>query len=158
MFVFIIMSHGKRGDIILDVDKKPVDLVTIYKLLSPANFPAMAGKPKMVIIQACSGGKNLPYFSLLWHNWTGGLTIELYNHKFYYTDEMDYGDGATSADLVQTSNVDIPVSKEDRDITTVHKDVQHLTNADFMIMKASSEGEYKHNVKPLVVDQLWFIN
>ena len=53
------MSHGKRGDIILDVDKKPVDLVTIYKLLSPANFPAMAGKPKMVIIQACSGGKNL---------------------------------------------------------------------------------------------------
>ena len=67
---------------------------------------------------------------------------------------MDYGDGATSADLVQTSNVDIPVLKEDRDTTTVHKDVQHLTNADFMIMKASSEGECKQNVKPLVVDQL----
>ena len=52
------MSHGKKGNIILDVDKKPVDLATIYKPLSPANFPAMAGKPKMVIIQACSGGKN----------------------------------------------------------------------------------------------------
>ena len=66
---------------------------------------------------------------------------------------MDYGDGATSADLVKTSNVDISVSKDDRDTTTVHKDVQHLTNADFMIMKASSEGKYKQNVKPFI-DQL----
>ena len=54
---------------------------------------------------------------------------------------------------MKTSNVDIPVLKEDRDTATVHKDVQHLTNAEFMIMKASSEGEYKNNVKPLV-DQL----
>ena len=59
MFVLVIMSHGQRGDIILDVDKNPVDLVKVYNLLSPAKFPAMAGKPKMVIIQACSGGKKL---------------------------------------------------------------------------------------------------
>ena len=59
MFVLVIMSHGQRGDIILDVDKNPVDLVKVYNLLSPAKFPAMAGKPKMVIVQACSGGKKL---------------------------------------------------------------------------------------------------
>ena len=57
MFVFIIMSHGMRGDIILDRDNQEVDLMEIKDLLSPRKFPAMKGKPKLMIVQACSGSK-----------------------------------------------------------------------------------------------------
>ena len=57
MFVFIIMSHGMRGDVLLDRDNQEVDLVKIRDLLSPRNFPAMKGKPKLMIVQACSGSE-----------------------------------------------------------------------------------------------------
>ena len=56
MFVFVIMSHGMRGEYVLDRERQPVDLVKIRDLLSPHYFPAMKGKPKLIIIQACSGG------------------------------------------------------------------------------------------------------
>ena len=60
MFVLLLMSFGKRDNIILGSDYQPVDLVKVQDLLSPYNFPAMKGKPKLVIVQACSGCK-LPY-------------------------------------------------------------------------------------------------
>ena len=55
MFVLVMMSHGDTGTI-LGCDDKHVNLVDIYKLLSSQNFPAMRGKPKLIILQACSGG------------------------------------------------------------------------------------------------------
>ena len=57
MFVLVLMSFGKRGDILLDCDGEDVDLIKIQDMLSPSQFPAMEGKPKLMIIQACSGGK-----------------------------------------------------------------------------------------------------
>ena len=60
MFALVIMSHGTEGDVILDCNCQPVSLARIRKLLSPAHFPAMRGKPKLMIIQACSGGKSCP--------------------------------------------------------------------------------------------------
>ena len=57
MFVFIIMSHGMRGDVLLDRDNQEVDLVKIRDLLSPRKFPSMKGKPKLMIVQACSGSE-----------------------------------------------------------------------------------------------------
>ena len=57
MFVLVVMSLGRPGDVILDCDNQPIPLINIIDLLSPRNFPAMKGKPKMMIIQACSGGK-----------------------------------------------------------------------------------------------------
>ena len=57
MFALVLMSHGKGGDVILDSQCQPVRLAQIRKLLSPSHFPAMKGKPKLLIVQACSGGK-----------------------------------------------------------------------------------------------------
>ena len=57
MFVFVIMSHGMRGDVILDRHNQEVDLMKIRDLLSPHVFSAMRGKPKLMIVQACSGGE-----------------------------------------------------------------------------------------------------
>ena len=61
MFVFVIMSMGKRGDLLLDCYSQPIDLLKIKDLLSSSKFPAMKGKPKLVIVQACSGGKYCIY-------------------------------------------------------------------------------------------------
>ena len=55
--MLVIMSQGMRGGILLDCYSQPVDLVKIRDLLSPSKFPFMKGKPKMLIVQACSGGE-----------------------------------------------------------------------------------------------------
>ena len=60
MFVLVLMSHGGYGTIAAKDGNTgtmtQIKLVDIYRLLSSRNFPAMRGKPKMVILQACSGG------------------------------------------------------------------------------------------------------
>ena len=56
MFILIIMSHGAPNDCIVGTDGKSVTLKDIVDLLSPIKFPMMSGKPKLVVIQACSGG------------------------------------------------------------------------------------------------------
>lgn len=55
-FVLVLSSHGGDGCVI-GSDGINLKLTDIYNLLSPKNFPAMKGKPKMIIIQACSGGE-----------------------------------------------------------------------------------------------------
>ena len=54
MFVLLITSHGSKGTV-AGSDHKLIELTDIYKLLSAANFPAMQGKAKLIIIQACAG-------------------------------------------------------------------------------------------------------
>ena len=58
MFVLVIMSHGTENDCFYGTDLKTVRLVDICELLAGRNFPAMEGKPKLIIVQACAGGKN----------------------------------------------------------------------------------------------------
>ncbi|XP_067934863.1 uncharacterized protein [Watersipora subatra] len=55
MFILIIMSHGFNGDMLLDHHGDLFPLASIRDSLSPEKFPAMAGKPKLIIVQACSG-------------------------------------------------------------------------------------------------------
>ena len=57
MFVLVVMSHGSDNDCIYGVDGSVIKLTEVYDLLSSTNFPMMADKPKLVIVQACSGGK-----------------------------------------------------------------------------------------------------
>jgi len=53
---FIIMTHGTEN-FLYGTDSHPVKLSDILDLMSPYTFKAMAGKPKIVVIQACSGGE-----------------------------------------------------------------------------------------------------
>lgn len=55
-FVLVITSHGHEGSVV-GSDHKYIKIMDLINLLSPKNFPAMKGKPKIVIIQACSGSK-----------------------------------------------------------------------------------------------------
>lgn len=55
MFVLVLMTHGDLGRV-SGCDDINLRLTDIYKLLSSQNFPAMRGKPKLIILQACSGG------------------------------------------------------------------------------------------------------
>jgi len=56
--VLVIMSHGSKDNYIYGTDLRKVSLIDVYDLLTPLNFRGMTGKPKVVIIQACSGGEN----------------------------------------------------------------------------------------------------
>ena len=56
MFFLCIMSHGKEDGIIIGSDHNGVKLTEICDTLSPTLFPAMASKPKLIVIQACGGG------------------------------------------------------------------------------------------------------
>jgi hypothetical protein len=76
MFVLVLMSHGTGGDMILDSQSQPVALTKIKDLLSPHNFAAMKGKPKLMIVQACSGGK---YFSVVTHPAKSPITYNYCN-------------------------------------------------------------------------------
>ena len=55
-FVLVVMSHGAKGSII-GSDDVHVEISDMLDLLSPKNFPAMKGKPKIIIVQACAGRK-----------------------------------------------------------------------------------------------------
>ena len=57
MFVFIIMSQGITKDVLRDRVNQEINLQRIRDLLSSANFPAMKGKPKLMIVQADFMGK-----------------------------------------------------------------------------------------------------
>ena len=59
MFVLVLMSHGDgvvEDGIVYGIDGKKIPLSEIYyRCLTPTSFPAMKGKPKFVIVQACGG-------------------------------------------------------------------------------------------------------
>jgi len=57
--VLVIMTHGGLNNYICGTDLKRVKLTDVYDLLTPFNFTGMAGKPKVVILETCSGGKKL---------------------------------------------------------------------------------------------------
>lgn len=52
------MTHGTSGAI-YGVDGKTVSIEEIKMLLNGENFPAMADKPKVLLIQACRGGTSV---------------------------------------------------------------------------------------------------
>lgn len=80
MFVLVIMSHGD-ANLIYGTNLKPVKLDDIYDRLAAANFRAMAGKPKLIIIQACSGGECLFKLYLPYHS-PQGIVLAQVKLKF----------------------------------------------------------------------------
>ena len=59
-FVLVVMSHGARGSV-MGSDHVYVDITEMNNLLSPKNFPAMKGRPTIVIIQDCAGGETFVF-------------------------------------------------------------------------------------------------
>ena len=55
-FILVILSHGSEG-CVFGVDGKKVEIEEkILTYLDRTYFPAMIGKPKVAIVQACRGG------------------------------------------------------------------------------------------------------
>jgi len=63
--MLVIMSHGSENNLIHGTDMKPIKLTTVFDLLTPLNFPGMAGKPKMVVLEVCSGGYHHIIFQIV---------------------------------------------------------------------------------------------
>ena len=55
-FILCILSHGTKGSV-SGVDGKPIDVDKIMSKFDGNNCPALSGKPKVFIIQACQGCK-----------------------------------------------------------------------------------------------------
>ena len=54
--VLVLLSHGREG-FIYGSDGNKVELCKLFGKLNNKNCKKMAGKPKLVIVQACQGGK-----------------------------------------------------------------------------------------------------
>jgi hypothetical protein len=54
MTIVVILSHGKDG-IVYAADGQSIDMEGIYELFNNKNCPALQGKPKFFIVQACRG-------------------------------------------------------------------------------------------------------
>ena len=56
-FILALFSHGAQGQV-LGIDFKAVDIEKVIKAAFDGNnCPFLAGKPKLIIIQACQGCK-----------------------------------------------------------------------------------------------------
>ena len=56
-FVFIIMSHGGRKEVIQGVDGNTLPIENLMNEFSPRKCPALENKPKLFIIQSCRGSR-----------------------------------------------------------------------------------------------------
>ena len=59
-FVFIIMSHGGERDVIQGADGRNVKLEFLLRRFTSHRCQGLKGKPKLVIIQSCRGGREDP--------------------------------------------------------------------------------------------------
>ncbi|XP_038841689.1 caspase-14-like [Salvelinus namaycush] len=67
--VVVIMCHGRLGHIFLS-DGKEIELEEIYQMFNNSQCPALHKKPKLFIVQACRGVKEIPQ-----HLYTDGNTV-----------------------------------------------------------------------------------
>jgi len=57
VLVIVIMSHGKEN-IVFDINSEPLNIIPdILSVFSDDNCPAMKGKPKLYLFQACQGNQ-----------------------------------------------------------------------------------------------------
>ena len=55
-FVFVAMGHGQKGGILLLSDHTPINLSDdLVSRFDGNNCPALRGKPKVFLFQACRG-------------------------------------------------------------------------------------------------------
>ena len=62
MFILIVLTHGDTGGVLYNPDSSITHLNDIYRKLSPDKFKHFEGKPKLVIVQACSGTGDIIMF------------------------------------------------------------------------------------------------
>ena len=63
-FVLIVCSHGTAKGI-YGVDGKIITYEEIFAIFNAQNCSSLAGKPKLIFLQACHGGKSLYHMILL---------------------------------------------------------------------------------------------
>jgi len=59
-FVFCIMSHGDKKDVIYGVDNRKTEMEDLMSEFTATNCPTLENKPKLFFIQACRGDKSDP--------------------------------------------------------------------------------------------------
>ncbi|KAL9966425.1 hypothetical protein ACROYT_G024494 [Oculina patagonica] len=64
-FVFIIMSHGDKKDVIYGVDGRKARVEDLMSELMATNCPTLENKPKLFFVQACRGRASDPRISRL---------------------------------------------------------------------------------------------
>jgi len=56
--ILVVMTHGGEDNCIYGTDLEKVNLTDLYDLLTPLYFDRMRRKPKVVILEASSGGNH----------------------------------------------------------------------------------------------------
>ena len=58
VFILIILSHGKEGDIVYGTDEGEVKVHKLQEMFFTEKCNSLAGVPKVFLIDACRGGKD----------------------------------------------------------------------------------------------------
>ena len=64
-FVFCIMSHGDKKDVIYGVDNRKAGMEDLMSEFTATNCPTLENKPKLFFIQACRGQRSDPRMNRL---------------------------------------------------------------------------------------------
>jgi len=64
-FVFCIMSHGDKKDVIYGVDNRKAGIEDLMCEFTATNCPTLENKPKLFFVQACRGQRSDPRMSRL---------------------------------------------------------------------------------------------
>ena len=99
-FVFFIMSHGDKKDVIYGVDNRKAGMEDIMSEFTPTNCPTLENKPKLFFIQACRGQRSDPRMSRLSVS-TDNLIAEDSIQIIHYPDaDLANGLSAREADFL----------------------------------------------------------
>lgn len=53
--IVAILTHGREGNVLCGTDRKEIAVTDIINIFRADNSPSLAGKPKIILLQACRG-------------------------------------------------------------------------------------------------------
>lgn len=62
-FVCFVLSHGKSNEV-YGIDNMPVAIEEILSVFKANQCPTLAGKPKLLFLQACQGERSMRYVTV----------------------------------------------------------------------------------------------
>ena len=92
-FVFCIMSHGDKKDVIYGVDNRKAGMEDLMSEFTATNCPTLENKPKLFFIQACRGQRSDPRMNRLSASTVGNIVED--SIQIMHSPDADLANGVS---------------------------------------------------------------